>query len=95
MKRIGKLTWWNHTRGFGICESKNADYSLQRFYVHVAKITRCVPDTPKINCWLRFDVSPELPKRSQDVPAALNVEVFETQEQLNAALAETVVLEAL
>lgn len=81
--QIGILEWWNHKKKFGLCVVKNADFSIQRYFIHMNQVVKCIPDVPGADNVVRFVPSTEKPKVGQH-HAALNVEIFESIEQLRA-----------
>ncbi len=92
--RIGILEWWNPKKKFGLCVVKNADFSIQRYFIHMSNVVKCIPDLPGVDNVVRFVPSTEKPKIGQHY-AALNVEIFETQEQLDSAVVTAEVARAI
>ena len=81
--RVGILEWWNAKKKFGIAVSKDVDFSLQRFYVHMSRVVKCIPDVPKADDVIVFEPSTEKPKPGHQY-AALNVEIYASREQVEA-----------
>jgi len=92
-KKLAILTYWNSTKKFGFAETRQpvtgGGNLVQQYYIHRSQIVFSVPDEPRVGCVVRFTVSPKPPRLSTDKPFAENIEVFETQEQVDTYVTAT------
>lgn len=87
MKINGRITYWNPFRHFGIVEYReacNGGFKLTNYFLHRSKIVFMMSE-PQIDCFARFESSKPAPLRPDLLCEALNVEVYQTMEQLEAA----------
>jgi hypothetical protein len=77
MRITGRVSKWVGQSGWGICNSySNGSNAPQRFFVHVSKLSD--PDAQiELGSRISFEVGP--PRCKNDLPAALDVQVFPAQ----------------
>lgn len=90
MKKInGKVAYFNTGRGFGFLESRNAAGEINRFYLHVSKVVRVLPEEGiSVGCLAQWEVDPtfdDKPVKPNVLPAALQVTIaWPVQSQTSA-----------
>jgi hypothetical protein len=84
MKKVGTILWWGQhktQRNYGIVEVKNADCSIEKYFLHRKNFIKCVPDLPSIDMMAVFDVSPEPPLEGK-LREGINIEIYQSKEQM-------------
>jgi hypothetical protein len=84
MKKVGTVLWWGQhktQRNYGIAEVKNADYSIEKFFLHRKNFIKCVPAVPAIDQIAVFDVSQEPPLEGR-LPEAINIEIYNSKDEM-------------
>jgi hypothetical protein len=79
MKKIGQIIWWGRYN-YGIVETKNRDYSVEKFFLHRRNVIKCVPDKPAADSIVVFDMS-TTPQPEGKLPVAINAEVYTSMEE--------------
>jgi len=74
MKITGRISYFNEAKGFAIIESKHSDGVIDRYFLHVSNIYRCVPDHPMKHCSVVFNVG-EQPVKQGQLPHAIDAEI--------------------
>lgn len=90
MKIHGKVAYFNAARGFGFLESRNAAGEISRYYVHISKVARVLPEEGiSVGCLAQWEVDPtfdpNLPVKPNTLPAALQVTIAWPAQQSSPA----------
>jgi cold shock CspA family protein len=76
MRVTGRISKWVPESGWGICNSySNGSNAPQKFFVHISRLAdpnSCIEQGSRIS----FEVGQ--PRGKNDLPAALNIQVFAT-----------------
>lgn len=92
-RMFGKVTLFDSKKGYGFLECRSEDRRWLRFFFHVSRIAKCYVDAPVVGALARFDVDSNFrPRRPQDAPMAINIEIFwSPEEEQQSAPATTAV----
>ena len=88
-QRTGTILFYRPDRSYGFISSRpdpNGS-TIDRFFFHVARITKCEVDPLQIKAgmFVRFTPSPEAPKHPQDAWYSLDVQIFKSEASAAAA----------
>ena len=83
---IGKVVFWNEERLFGFLEERipvlSGGFVCQKYYLNQRAICFQMSEKIKIGMVARFNSITFPRKRAGEVPVAVDVEIFDTTEQL-------------
>ena len=85
MKIQGLISYCNAEKKYHFIEVKTAvkggGFLVERYYLNESQIVFIIPDRITIGNVVRFEVLNRPKRFVQELPSAINVEVFQTQEQ--------------
>ena len=80
----GIIIWWGRIptqRNFGIVEVKNADFSVDKYFLHRRNIIKMVPEFPAEDQIVKFEISPEKPRPGK-LPEAIQAELYNSKAEI-------------